>query len=234
MVKVAARRRNSSGDCSKAPQSTARVQTDVLASPCPPGVATRRATLGGWPGEDLMAPGQRSTGASANCDRNVACVAGAIVIGPLQLQFRVTGPRSHSKTRWGGPPARSAASETQAHGRDRGSARRAPRGGPAARPPARRRTRPAGADRARHEPEWRCPLESWCRGTCRGCWRPQQREHDRRVALAEDEEPRPRPPSPDPLTEPHHVGNGRPTAQGDGVGSCSKLALGTRWWTAVA
>jgi hypothetical protein len=91
MVKVLPSRRNSSGDCSMAPQSTARVQTDVLASPCPPvpGVATRRATLGGWPREDLTTRGQRSTGASANCDRNVACVARAIVIGPLELQLRV-------------------------------------------------------------------------------------------------------------------------------------------------
>jgi hypothetical protein len=29
------------------------------------------------------------------------------------------------------------------------------------------------------------------RGTCRSCRRAQQREHDRRVALAEDEEPHP-------------------------------------------
>jgi hypothetical protein len=29
------------------------------------------------------------------------------------------------------------------------------------------------------------------RGTCRGCQRPQQREHDRGVALADDEAPRP-------------------------------------------
>jgi hypothetical protein len=50
-----------------------------LASPSPPvpGVAMRRATLGGWPREDLTTRGQRSTGASANCDRNVACIAHA-------------------------------------------------------------------------------------------------------------------------------------------------------------
>jgi hypothetical protein len=34
------------------------------------------------------------------------------------------------------------------------------------------------------------------RGTCRSCRRAQQREHDRRVALAEDEEPHPDDPGP--------------------------------------
>jgi hypothetical protein len=78
--------------------------------------------------------------------------------------------------------------------------------GPAAEPAV---SGPENAQEARRRPgptPKRAPAERRCnrcgetkpadeyargRGTCRSCRRAQQREHDRRVALAEDEEPHP-------------------------------------------
>jgi hypothetical protein len=55
--------------------------------------------------------------------------------------------------------------------------------------------KPAGAERRCNRCKETKPADEYARGrgTCRSCRRAQQREHDRRVALAEDEEPHPAP-----------------------------------------
>jgi hypothetical protein len=90
----------------------------------------------------------------------------------------------------GAAPSLGPAAETAVSGPENGQEPRR-RPGPTPKPaPAERRcnrcgeTKPAG-EYARG------------RGTCRSCRRAQQREHDRRVALAEDDEPHPAPGSQD-------------------------------------
>jgi hypothetical protein len=100
--RVIASRRNSSRDCSQRRRSPPlEFQTDVLASPFPPSLGLR----GDAPPWEVGPERISRRGASdqpafpANCDRNVACVAHAIVIGPFELAAPGPGSSKAPKTR---------------------------------------------------------------------------------------------------------------------------------------